>query len=173
MEAAYLAVARFRKPHGLKGEALCWVLTDEPEQVFVVGQPLTPVDEAGNKVGEPLAIEQQRRYQRNWLLKFAGIDDRATLEQWDQVLLGVPAESLTPPAVDEMYEHEVAGVTVVAHGEVLGVASGLLQAAGGTLLVVEVTGREVLVPFRKPIVVAVDRVARTIEIDPPEGLLEL
>ena len=32
MEAAYLAVARFRKPHGLKGEAVCWVLTDEPEQ---------------------------------------------------------------------------------------------------------------------------------------------
>ncbi len=173
MEAAYLAVARFRKPHGLKGEALCWVLTDEPERVFVVGQPLTPVDEDGNKVGEPLAIEQQRRYHRNWLVKFEGIDERGTLEQWDQVLLGVPAETLTPPAADEMYEHEVPGATIVAAGEVVGVARGLVEAAGSSLLVVDVAGREVLVPFRKPIVVSVDRAARTIEIDPPEGLLEL
>ena len=30
-----------------------------------------------------------------------------------------------------------------------------------------------MVPFGKPIVVRVDRAARRIEIDPPEGLLEL
>jgi 16S rRNA processing protein RimM len=173
MEAAYLAVARFRKPHGLKGEALCWVLTDEPEQVFVVGQELTPMDDDGNKVGEPLVIEQQRRYHRNRLVKFEGIDDRAALELWDQVLLGVPTEMLTPPSADELYEHEVPGVKVLAHGELVGVASGLLETAGGSLLAVEIDGREVLVPFRKPIVVSVDRVARIIEIDPPQGLLEL
>ncbi len=54
MEAAYLAVARFRKPHGLKGEAVCWVLTDEPERVFTVGRLLTPVDENGDRIGEPV-----------------------------------------------------------------------------------------------------------------------
>ncbi len=173
MEAAYLAVARFRKPHGLKGEAHCWVLTDEPERVFVVGQSLTPVNENGNKIGEPLVIEQERRYHRNWLVKFQGITHRSTLEQWDQVLLGVPADHLTPPGDNEMYEHEVPGAAVVAHGEVIGEATGLLKTAGGPLLAVEVEGREVLVPFRKPILISVDREGRTIEIDPPAGLLEV
>ncbi len=94
MEAAYLAVARFRKPHGLKGEAVCWVLTDEPERVFTVGRLLTPVDENGNRVGEPLEIEQERSYHRSWLLKFRGIADRSELELWEQILLGVPREEL-------------------------------------------------------------------------------
>ena len=34
-------------------------------------------------------------------------------------------------------------------------------------------GREALVPFVHPIVVDVDRAARRIVLDPPEGLLEL
>ncbi len=173
MEAAYLAVARFRKPHGLKGEAVCWVLTDEPERVFTVGRLLTPVDKNGNRVGEPLEIEQERSYHRSWLLKFRGIADRSELELWEQILLGVPREELTPPHNEQMYEHEVPGATVVANGEVVGEVSRLLDGAGGQLLVVDVNGREILVPFSKPIVVRIDRAARRIEIDPPAGLLEL
>jgi len=49
----------------------------------------------------------------------------------------------------------------------------VLDAAGARLLAVDVGGREVLVPFRKPIVVHLDRATRRIEIDPPAGLLEL
>jgi 16S rRNA processing protein RimM len=173
MEAAYLAVARFRKPHGLKGEALCWVLTDEPERVFAVGQRLTPLDTDGRKAGEPLEIEQERRYHRSWLLKFRGIGDRSELEQWDQLVLGVPQNELVPPGENEMYEHEVLGATVVVRGDILGKVTDLLDAAGGKLLAVDVSGREVLVPFRRPIVVRLDRAARQIEIDPPAGLLEL
>ncbi|UCD25534.1 MAG: 16S rRNA processing protein RimM [Gemmatimonadota bacterium] len=173
MEAAYLAVARFRKPHGLKGDAVCWVLTDDPEQVFTVGRLLTPVDEQGNRIGEPLEIERERRYHRSWLLKFRGIADRGVLERWDQILLGVPREELTPPSEQQMYEHEVPGATVVANGEVVGEVTRVVEAAGGRLLAVDMNGREVLVPFSKPIVVSVDRAAKRIEIDPPEGLLEL
>ena len=176
MGGAYLAVARFRKPHGLKGETLCWVLTDEPERVFTVGRKLTPVDEEGQQIGEPLEIETERRYQRSWLLKFrgiGGIGGRGELETWDQVLLGVPQEELTPPDENQMYEHEVPGATVVAEGEVLGVVSRMLEGAGGKLLAIDVNGREVLVPFREPIVTKIDRNARRIEIDPPPGLLEL
>jgi ribosomal 30S subunit maturation factor RimM len=41
------------------------------------------------------------------------------------------------------------------------------------LLPGDVGGEERFVPFRKPIVRRVDRAARVIELDPPEGLLEL
>jgi len=173
MEAAYLAVARFRKPHGLKGEALCWVLTDDPERVFAAGQQLTPLDAEGRKAGEPLEIEQGRRYHRSWLLKFRGIADRSELERWDQRVLGVPEDELRPPGEGEMYEHEVSGATVIVAGEAVGQVTDVLDAAGARLLAVDVGGREVLVPFRKPIVVHLDRATRRIEIDPPAGLLEL
>jgi ribosomal 30S subunit maturation factor RimM len=41
------------------------------------------------------------------------------------------------------------------------------------LLCVNVNGREVMVPFREPILVGFDRAERKIEIDPPPGLLDL
>jgi len=172
VEAAYLAVARFRKAHGLKGDALFWVLTDEPEKVFTVGRKLTPIDDDGNPVGDPLEVERQRSYHRHWLLKFREVAERGTLEEWDQVLLGVPAEELTPPRDDEMYEHEIAGTRVLAAGKEIGTVRSLLDVPGGKILLVDVAGKEVLVPFRKPILVSVSRSERKIEIDPPEGLLE-
>ena len=173
MEAAYLAVARFRKPHGLKGEAVVWVLTDEPEEVLVAGRQLTPVDEAGDAVGEPLEIERARPFHRTWLIKFKEVADRSGLEQWDQVLLGVPTSELAPLGEGEFYEHDVPGASVMVDGEVIGEATGLIDVPGGKLLCVDVNGREVMVPFRQPILLSVDRVERQIEIDPPTGLLDL
>lgn len=173
MEAAYLGVARFRKPHGLKGDAVVWVLTDEPEKVLVAGRILMPVDENGNPVGDPLEIERARPYHRTWLIKFKEVDDRGVLEQWDQVLLGVPADELSPLGEGEFYEHDVPGASVVVNGEMVGEATGLLDIPGGKLLCVNVNGREVMVPFREPILVGFDRAESKIEIDPPPGLLDL
>ena len=173
MEAAYLAVARFRKPHGLKGEAVVWVLTDFPDEVLVAGRVLTPVDEAGNPVGEPLEIERARPFNRTWLVKFRNFDDRGVLEKWDQILLGAPKAELTPLDEGEFYEHDVPGSSVVVNGEVIGEATGLIDIPGGKLLCVDMNGKEVMVPFREPILLGVDRMERLIEIDPPQGLLDL
>ncbi len=173
MEGGYLAVARLKKPHGLKGEVVVWTLTDDPERVLAAGRELVPVDEQGEPIGPPAVIERSRPYQRLWLLKFEGVADRTELEGWGQRLFGAARSTLTPPAADELYAHEVAGTTVVANGAVVGRATDLLDIPAGRLLVVDVNGREVLVPFRKPIVRRIDREARTIEIDPPPGLLEL
>jgi ribosomal 30S subunit maturation factor RimM len=62
---------------------------------------------------------------------------------------------------------------VVVGGETIGVVKALARGPGQDLLVIDIAGREQLVPFRKPIVKRVDRAARQIELDPPPGLLEL
>jgi 16S rRNA processing protein RimM len=174
VEGGYLAVARLKKPHGLKGEAVVWVLTDDPAEVLVAGRALVPIDDEGQAIGEPVIVERGRPYHRQWLVKFQGVDDRTVLERWPQRVFGVPRETLRPPADDELYLHEVPGTAVVVGGTVVGVATGLLELPGGSrVLQVDVSGREVLVPFRTPIVVRIDRSARRIEVDPPAGLLEL
>jgi 16S rRNA processing protein RimM len=53
------------------------------------------------------------------------------------------------------------------------VAEVLHTAAGELLSVTSETGAEVLVPFVSAIVRSVSLADQTIEIDPPEGLLEL
>ena len=172
-EGAYLAVARFRKPHGLKGEAVLLALTDEPAAVFAPGERLMRLDADGAAVGEPLTIERGRWYHRyEWLVKFAGVT-RDELEAWGQTMLGAPRAKLRPPAPHEMYEHEIAGATVVAHGVPIGIADGLVGAGGARLLVVKSGEKEHLIPFQPPILVRLDRAARTIEVAPPPGLLEL
>ncbi len=173
VEGAFLAVARFRKPHGLKGEAVVWVLTDQPEEVLVAGRVLTPVDDAGRPTGPPLTVERSRPYHRQWLVKFAEIDHRAELEQWEQRLFGVPRDDLEAPGENEAYLHELPGMEVWADGRVVGVVREVIEIPAGQLLSVDVDGREVLVPLRKPIVVQLERGARRITIEPPAGLLEL
>lgn len=174
MEGGYLAVARLKKPHGLKGEVVVWALTDEPSEVLVAGRTLVPIDEDGSPTGEPVVIERSRPYHRQWLVKFAGIDDRDALEQWRQQAFGVASSELRAPEQDELYVHEVPGTRILVGEQEIGVAQGLMDLpGGGRLLVLEVEGKEVLVPFQKPIVKRIDRAARLIELDPPEGLLEL
>ncbi len=174
MEGGYLAVARLKKPHGLKGEAVLWALTDEPDEVLAAGRELTPIDEVGNVVGTPVVIERCRPYHRQWLVKFDGIADRSVLEGWSQQVFGVRQSELRPPEQDELYLHEVPGIRVAVGGAEVGIAKELMEMpGGGRLLVVDAAGKEVLVPFRKPIVKRIDRAGRLIELDPPEGLLEL
>ena len=174
MESAYLGVALFNKPHGLKGEALVYALTSEPDEVFVPGRELMKLNQDGEPVGEPVTIERARRYHREWLIKFRGIEERTPLETWvRQGLLGVPKSDLAPPKDDQLYRHEIPGTPVVVGEQVIGVAKEVLSGPGGDLLSLEVNGKELLVPFRKPIVRRIDRVARRIELDPPPGLLDL
>lgn len=171
--APLLAVARIKKPHGLKGDVYAWVLTDRPEDVLVEGRELMRLDAMGRARGVRVVIERSRPYHRQWLLKFRGLDDRTAVEALGQELLGVPAEELEPPAADELYVHELPGADVVVNGVVVGRVTELVDVPGGNLLAVDVGGREVLVPFRRPIVQRIDRAARRIEVEAPEGLLDL
>jgi 16S rRNA processing protein RimM len=173
MEAAHLAVARFRKPHGLKGEALIVPLTDEPDEVFTPGRVLVPVDESGHPTGDELVLERARPFQRCWLLAFQGITERGVLEAWPQLLLGARREELRAPEGDEIYHYEIPGCAVVEDGKEIAVARDLVGVPGGELLVAERNGRELLIPFREAVIRRIDRAGRRIEVELPPGLLEV
>jgi 16S rRNA processing protein RimM len=64
-------------------------------------------------------------------------------------------------------------VTTVT-GDAVGIVSEVLHTAAGELLSVkDADGAEILVPFVSAIVTAVSLQDRAIEIDPPDGLLDL
>jgi len=173
MEAAYLVVARFRKPHGLKGEAFVVSMTDEPEEVFVPGRVLVPVSDQGEPIGDAVTVTRARPFHRGWLLAFREVADRTALEEWPSWYLGALASELRTLGESEMYVHEVPGAKVVEGGVEIGVAKELVENPGGSLLVAERAGREHLIPFRSPIIVRVERESRTIEVALPPGLLEI
>jgi 16S rRNA processing protein RimM len=172
-------VGRVGRPHGVRGELVIGVRTDEPDLRFAVG---AAVDAGPSPDGEgpagraPLRVAAARWHSGQLLVTFAGITDRTAAAELTGSWLSVDSSQL-PAATgpDEFRDHELVGLSVrTPGGEVVGVVTDVLH-YGQDLLVVErpAAGPDVLVPFVKAIVPEVDVAAGVVVIDPPPGLLDL
>jgi 16S rRNA processing protein RimM len=102
-----------------------------------------------------------------FIVQFDGVDDRAAAEQLRGVEL--EAEALDVPGA--LWVHELVGASVRdagAGGTVLGRVAAVEANPASDLLVLESGG---LIPVR--FVTAHDKVAHTVDVDIPQGLLEL
>ena len=173
MEATHLVVARFLKPHGLRGAALVVALTDEPAVVFAAGRRLWRVDDEGKTEGEPFVVRHSRAFKHGWLLEFEGYTSRTELERASLRWFGAPRSELQAPGPGAMYLHELIGASVVEGEACLGIVRDVVGGEVNPLLAVDIDGRERLIPFRRPIVVALDRAGRRVVVDLPPGLLDV
>lgn len=174
-----LVVGRVAKSHGIKGELVVEVRTDEPEDRFAVGSVLR-----GRKPRESTlksyTVEAARDHSGRLLLRLEGVSDRGDADALRGTLFVIDSSELEPSDdPDEFYDHELEGLTVVlTDGSVVGTVREVLHSAAGELLSItpsadEESGRsEILVPFVSAIVTSVSLADKTIEIDPPEGLLD-
>lgn len=156
----------------MRGELAVAPSTDVPEVRFAPGARVTARRRGASRT---LTVASARTHGERLLVTFTEITGRDAAEQLRGcVLLADTAELPPSDDPDEFHDHELEGLTVVAvDGSTLGTVSEIVHGPGGELLAVEADGREVLVPFVRQIVPAVDRAAGTITVDPPEGLLEL
>jgi 16S rRNA processing protein RimM len=170
----HLVVGLLKKPHGVKGEALIYPVTDEPESIFVIGRRLAVLDGEGRATGRELVISRCRPYHRGWLLQFEGIETREALREMRERHLAIPAGAARPLVEGEFYLHELVGLRVAtAEGEAVGVVEEVVEAPQGWLLDVAGPERRHLIPFTGAVVERVDRGERLVVITPPAGLLEL
>jgi 16S rRNA processing protein RimM len=172
-EPDLLVVGRIGKPQGIKGEVTVQVRTDDPDLRFAQGaRLLTDPVERG-----PLTVAASRWQNGRLVVAFEGVQDRNAAELLRETLLQVDARTLPPPEdEDEFHDHVLRGMSaVLVSGPPLGEVVDVLHLPHGDVLVVRRTdtGDEVLVPFVKAMVPVVDVAARRLEVDPPEGLLDL
>ena len=172
-EPDLLVVGRIGKPQGIKGEVTLQVRTDDPDTRFAVGAVLlTDPPERG-----PLTVAGSRWQNGRLMVAFEGVADRNEAELLRETLLQVDARTLPPPEdEDEFHDHVLRGMSaeLVAGGR-LGEVVDVLHLPHGDVLVVrrDDSAAEVLVPFVKAMVPVVDVAARRLEVEPPEGLLDL
>jgi 16S rRNA processing protein RimM len=176
-----LVIGRVAKSHGIKGELVVEVRTDDPDERFAVGTTLRGKSRRSNVLTE-YTVEAVREHSGRLLLRLEGITDRGEADALRGVLFVVDTSELPPSDdPDEFYDHELEGMTVryASEHEQAGVEVGtvveVLHSAAGELLSVRPVGQdagELLVPFVAAIVTSVSREDRTVEIDPPEGLLD-
>ena len=172
-----LAVGRVVKPHGVGGELLVEVRTDEPEQRFAVGRTLGVEPPTGQPaIGRPgsVTVCAVRTHSGRLIVRFEGITDRSAADSLRGAMLTVDSAALPEPAdPEEFYDHQLVGMTVeLADGSTVGTVTDVVHGPAGELLVVGREGRDdALIPFVRAIVPTVNAPARRIVLDPPEGLL--
>jgi 16S rRNA processing protein RimM len=110
------------------------------------------------------------------LVRLDGVTDRNDADALRGTLFLVDSASLPPiDEPDEFYDHQLEGLKVrTVDGVDIGVVTEVLHTPAGELLSIRTeSGKEVLVPFVAHMVPTVSLADSLVEIDPPEGLLEL
>jgi 16S rRNA processing protein RimM len=194
-------VGRIGRPHGIRGEVVVGVRTDEPDLRFAVGAVLdaerTLAPDTGARAGQraesagaqraelgggKLTVTSARWHSGQLLIGFAGITDRTTAGELTGSWLTVDSSQLPGSAdPDEFRDHELIGMSVrTVGGDVVGVVTDVLH-YGQDLLVIRRDpagisaghgASECMVPFVTAIVPEVDVKAGVIVIDPPAGLID-
>jgi 16S rRNA processing protein RimM len=166
-----IVVGRIGPPRGVRGDLFVEPLTDAPDERFAPGVALRTDPES---VG-PLTVEASSSASGKLVVHFVGVDDRpaaVALRGTQLVIAAAERPALEDP--DEFYDTDLVGLAAqTVDGAPLGPVTDIVHAGGANYLVLEVAGRERLVPFVAAVVPTVDLAARRVVIDPPEGLFDL
>ena len=169
-----LRVGRLLKAHGLKGAIKVEMYTDDPVARFTPGAEFTlQVPDESPWFGKTLTLRELKWYNDSPVGFFEGIDDRTAAESLIKAILWIDDSADARPAEeDAWYDHQLIGLTVRRTGTAVGTVARVDHFPAQDLLIVDANGTEVMVPFVKAIVTAVDVAAGTMDIDPPLGLFE-
>lgn len=166
-----VTVGRIGRPHGIRGDVVVGVRTDEPELRFARGSRLdTDPAEAG-----PLTVAGSKWHSGELLVRFEGVSDRDAAAELRGTWLTVDSATIAPPAdPDEFRDADLVGLSVrTADGTQVGTVDDVLHSGQDVLVIKSPDGREFMVPFVKPLVPDVDVKSGFLVINPPEGLLNL
>jgi 16S rRNA processing protein RimM len=158
-----LVVGRVARSHGVRGELVVEVRTDEPELRFAIGTVLRGRKPKANRTTE-YTVTAAREHSGRLLLSLDGIADRSAADELRGTLFVIDTADLPPSEdPDEFYDHELEGLVT----EVLHSAAGELLSVRGVA-----DGREILIPFVTEMVPQVS-LTDGIVVDPPDGLLDV
>jgi 16S rRNA processing protein RimM len=188
--SAWIVLAHLLRPQGRKGEMLAELFTDFPERfddqkrVFLAA-PGFAGEEAEARTAEVVAFWLPvGKNEGRVVLQFAGIDTISDAESIAGNDVLVPREERLPLDDESVYISELIGCTVYDGPLPVGVVEDVqfamtadggrrLEDAAPLLTLRSVEGDEVLIPFAKAFLVAVDTEAKRIDMTLPQGLIEV
>ena len=172
----FAIVGRVRKAHGIKGELVVEPITDEPAAIYAAGRRLFAGTPAGDlaKDRRELHVVHATPFKEGFIVAFQEIVERTVAEQWRERYLLLPQDELTPLDEGEVYVHDLLGMQVVlASGETLGEVTDTYELPQGLAIDVKrADGQGTVLVLYNRAVTAVDRDARVITVELPEGMLE-
>lgn len=169
-----LRVGRLTKAHGLKGAIKVELYTDDPGRRFFPGAVFTlQVPTSSPWHGKTLELAELRWYNTHPVAFFVGVTDRTDAESLLKAILWIEQDIHEVSAEeDAWFDHQLIGLTVLRDGASVGTVTAIDHFPAQDLLTVATENGDVLVPFVKAIVPAVDVERGTLTVTPPNGLFE-
>lgn len=159
------------RKYSFKGELLAKLDTDQPELYEHLDAMFIQV--RNNLI--PFFIEHSQLHKSDLLrIKFEEVDTEADADALIKSELYLPLELLPKLEGNKFYFHEVIGFKIndKNFGEV-GIIKGINDSTAQALFEVDRDGVEILIPMNDEFIVKVDREAKTIWVETPEGLIDL
>ena len=120
-----------------------------------------------------MTVEELWPHKGRVILKFAGVDSISEAEALVGCELQVPREERAPLEPGWTYISELVGCAVYDGGREIGRVSDVRFGAGEAPLLVLQGDKEYEIPFAQAYLVKVDPAAKRIEMQLPEGLLDV
>jgi len=164
----FVAVARLRRAHGLKGEVLAEIVTDFPDRLIPEAIFLFGVEK------NPMTIKAVRNHNDGLLLTFEGVGSRDFWQGKQNQYLYSSIDDLPELQENEFYEHEIIGLEVVdLDGKNWGKVSEILQTgANDVYAIVDANGAERLIPATTEVIKEIDISQNLIRIELIAGIFD-
>ncbi len=166
-----VSIGRVARPHGNRGRVIVDPDSDFADERFAPGK--TVCLRQGAEVTS-YCIEDVRFFRDRPIIGLEGVTSISKAEALASAELRVPQTELAELPPGQYYHHELVGCRVdTVTGDHVGMVTDIEEGEGAARLILGDDGNEVQIPLVDAICVRVDVAVRRIEVDPPEGLLEL
>jgi 16S rRNA processing protein RimM len=186
----WIVLAHLLRPQGRKGELLAELFTDFPDRFEARSQVYLAAPGFEGTKAEARSVEVVAfwlpvgKNEGRIVLQFAGVDTIVAAEALAGQDVMVPGEERVALGDDSVYISELIGCTVYDGSVAVGVVDDVqfamtadgrrrLEDATPMLTLTSVVGDEILIPFAKAFLKAVNTESKRIEMMLPEGLIEL
>ena len=165
MSEPTVVVGKVTKAHGLKGEVVVLVFSDNPDR-FAAGTSMFLEN------GRAMRVRGSRPNGGRLLVAFDGVEDRIAADSLRGATLVVPRSALPELPDGEYWPHQLEGCAVVTEsGRALGaIVDVIANPANDLWVAVDDAGTQTLVPAIHEVVVQVDVPARLVLVRDIPGL---
>lgn len=159
------------KLHGFKGEVSLFLDVSEPEKYQALDAFYVEVD---NQL-VPFIVESIKPKGKQMIaVKLEGVNDEASAKKLLKKAIYLPDRLLEELDDKHFYDHEVIGFDVQdTEAGTLGKLTDVFDTSSTVLLQVMKDEQEILIPMLPDLVQKVDRKAKVLHVDCPEGLLDI
>lgn len=161
----------FSKTRGFKGELSLFLDVDDPNEYANLDRLLVDL----NGVLTPFFIEKITIRNNGFADVFLeGVSDRDMATNLSGKTVFLPLTELPELPEDQYYLHDLVGMEVSdTKGNSIGSVHEVLDYTNNPMLSVILDQNEVLIPISDPFISQVDKKAKKIIVDLPDGLLEI